>query len=48
MPLRCEFRIAAISQLAAQHEEILRLRQQITDRSNVRVLHPEPTTTWPE
>jgi hypothetical protein len=36
------FRTTAISQLAAQHEEILRLRQQITDHGNVRVMHPRP------
>jgi hypothetical protein len=41
------FRTAAVSQLTAQHEEIQRLRQQITDRGNIRVLHPSPTTAVP-
>ncbi len=42
------FRTAAVSQLAAQHEEILRLRQQITDHGGVRVLHPKPDNGRPE
>jgi hypothetical protein len=42
------FRTMAVSQLAAQHEENLRLRQQITDHGNVRVLHPSPTNGRPE
>jgi len=42
-----EFRTTAVSQIAAQHEEILRLRQQITDRGDVRVLHPRPDNGRP-
>jgi chromosome segregation ATPase len=34
------FRTAAVSRLAAQHDEILRLRQQIASHANVRTLHP--------
>jgi hypothetical protein len=37
-------RTRAISQIAAQHEEILRLRAQIASSANVRALRP-PTTT---
>lgn len=35
-----EFRTTAVSRLAAQHEEILRLRAQIAKYGNVRLLHP--------
>jgi chromosome segregation ATPase len=38
------FRTRAISQIAAQHEEILRLRAQIAHSGNVRVLRPTATT----
>jgi len=36
------FRTVAVSRLAAQHDKILRLRQQIASYGNVRVLHPKP------
>ncbi len=43
------FRTAAVSQLTAQHEEILRLRQQITHHGYLRVLHhPKPDISRPD
>jgi hypothetical protein len=36
------FRTAAVSQMAAQYEEIRRLRQKITGCGNVRVPHSKP------
>jgi chromosome segregation ATPase len=42
------FRTAAVSQLAAQHVEILQLHQQITDCGDVRVLHPKPDNRQPK
>jgi chromosome segregation ATPase len=41
------FRTTALSQLAAQHEEILRLRQQIADCGNVHVLRSKPDDSRP-
>jgi len=40
-------RTSAISRLAAQHDEILRLREQLARYDNVRVLHPAPAHTPP-
>ena len=34
------FGTTAVYRLAAQHEEILRLRQQVTDRGDIRILYP--------
>lgn len=42
-----EFRTLAISRLAAQHEEIMRLRVQVARHGNVRVLHPTPDDGQP-
>lgn len=41
------FRITAVSRLAAQHDEILRLRQRITNHANVHVLRPRPDHDTP-
>ncbi|GIH19604.1 hypothetical protein [Rugosimonospora africana] len=41
------FRTAAVSQLAVQHDEILRLRQQIAGRANIRILYPKPDNSHP-
>jgi hypothetical protein len=41
------FRALAISRLAAQHDEILRLRAHIARGGNVRALPPTPTTATP-
>ncbi len=41
------FRTRAVSQIAAQHEEILRLRTQIASSANIRTLRPHPRATEP-
>jgi hypothetical protein len=38
------FRTRAVSQIAAQHDEILRLRAQIANPANVHALHPRRAT----
>jgi hypothetical protein len=42
------FRTTAVSQLAAQHEEILQLRRQLANRGNVRLLHPKVDNGQPD
>jgi chromosome segregation ATPase len=42
-----DFRTTAVSRLAAQHEEIQRLRAQIANHGNVRVLHRAPADSSP-
>jgi len=43
----CEFKVAAVSRLAAQHDEITHLREALTDSGNVRRLPGRTNITSP-